>query len=297
LCLAGTSWSFDRASANLKEFCGLSACDNTIRAICSEHGSAMRDWQRNAPTAQAAFRAADGDVEFQTDGTMVNTTDGWREMRLSIFAKRRRGEPLRATKQWQGRDLPKPHVRVIQAAIRTGEQLGPGWWRMAVRLGLSDTSAITALADGARWIWNQLAEHLPGVTGVLDIYHASEHLWGAAHTRFGEGCAEASAWVACRRETLLRSGASGLLGELTGTEWAGLRGYFEAHVDHTGYADRLRRGQSIGSGLVEGACKQVIGRRLKQTGARWKVRRVERMATLCAIQASEQWDAYWQHAG
>ena len=33
--------------------------------------------------------------------------------------------------------------------------------------------------------------------------------------------------------------------------------------------------------------------RLKQTGARWKVRRVERMATLCAVQASGQWDAYW----
>ena len=41
--------------------------------------------------------------------------------------------------------------------------------------------------------------------------------------------------------------------------------------------------------------KQVIGRRLKQTGARWKVRRVERMATLCALQASDQWDTYWRH--
>ena len=293
LCLAGASWSFDRASSNLKEFCGLSACDNTIRAVCHEHGSAMRDWQRDDPHASSAFRAADGDVEFQTDGTMVNTTTGWREMRLSIFARRHRGSPIRGARRWQQRDLPKPHVRVIQAAIRAGEQLGPGWWRMAVRLGLSDTSSITALADGAKWIWNQLAEHLPGVAGVLDIYHASEHLWDAANARLGEGTAQARAWVAVRRETLLRLGASGLLTELRGVAWAGLRGYFEPHVGHTGYADRLRLGQSIGSGLVEGACKQVIGRRLKQTGARWRVRRVERMATLCAVQASDQWDAYW----
>ena len=27
----------------------------------------------------------------------------------------------------------------------------------------------------------------------------------------------------------------------------------------------------------------------------WKVRRVERMATLCAIQVSDQWTTYWQH--
>jgi hypothetical protein len=46
-----------------------------------------RDWQRDVP-ASAAFREASGDVEFQTDGTMVNTTKGWREMWLSIFAKR-----------------------------------------------------------------------------------------------------------------------------------------------------------------------------------------------------------------
>jgi hypothetical protein len=296
VCLAGASWSFDRASANLDEFCGLSVCDNTIRAVCHRHGGAMRDWQRDDPCASAAFRATDGDVEFQTDGTMVNTTNGWREMRLSIFAKRHRCAPARGTRRWQQRDLPKPHAQVIQAAIRTGEQLGPSWWRMAVRLGLSDTGAITALADGAKWIWNQLAEHLPGVAGVLDIYHASAHLGGAAHAHFGEGRAEAGAWVARRREALLRGGAVALLGELAGAEWNGVRGYFEPHAGHTGYAERLRLGQSIGSGLVEGACEQVIGRRLKQTGARWKVRRAERMAALCAVQATDQWTTYWAHA-
>jgi hypothetical protein len=40
----------------------------------------------------------------------------------------------------------------------------------------------------------------------------------------------------------------------------------------------------------------VVGRRLKQTGARWKVRRVERMAALCAVLASDQWETYWASA-
>jgi hypothetical protein len=293
LCLAGASWSFERAAANLKEFCGLAVCDNTIRSVCHDHGGAVRSWQRDDPGASEAFRSAGGDVEFQTDGTMVNTTTGWREMRLSIFAKRHRGEPVVGPLRWQGRELPRPHARVIQAAIRTGDQLGPGWWRMAVRLGLSDTTRITVLADGAKWIWGQVAEHLPGAVGVLDIYHASEHLWAAANRYFGDGTAQARVWVRDSREALLRHGASGLLAELVGAEWAAVRGYFEPHEEHTDYAGRLRTGQSVGSGLVEGACKQVIGRRLKQTGARWKVRRVERMATLCAVQASDQWDTYW----
>jgi hypothetical protein len=296
LSLAGASWSFDRAAANLKEFCGLSVCDNTIRSVCHRHGGALRDWQRDDPRAGAAFRAAAGDVEFQTDGTAVNTTEGWREMRLSIFAKRHRGRPATGPGDWEQRDLPAPHARVIQAGIRTGDQLGPAWRRMAGRLGLRDTAALTAVADGARWIWNQLADHLPGAAGVLDIFHVSEHLWAAANAHFGEGTAGARHWVEGRRATLLTGGAAALLLELAGAAWAEIRRYLEPHGEHTGYAARLATGQAIGSGLVEGACKQVIGRRLKQTGARWKVRRVERMASLCAGLATDQWEAYWANA-
>jgi hypothetical protein len=187
LCLAGASWSFDRAAANLQEFCGLTVCDNVIREACHQHGGLLRPWQREEPAASAAFRVADGDVEFQTDGTMVNSYAGWREMRLSIFAKRRRGKAVTGHEDWQQRKLPAPHVRVIEAGVRNSEQLGPAWRRMAVRLGLRQTADITAIADGARWIWRQLDKHLPGVAGVLDIYHASEQLWAAARQQIGGG--------------------------------------------------------------------------------------------------------------
>jgi hypothetical protein len=54
-------------------------------------------------------------------------------------------------------------------------------------------------------------------------------------------------------------------------------------------------GRSIGNGLVEGACKQVIGRRMRQTGARWRVRQANRMATLCCTLHSDNWDNYCGH--
>jgi hypothetical protein len=293
LCLAGASWSFDRARANLKEFCGLPACDNTIREVCRAHGGAMRDWRRDDPKAAEGFRRADGDVEFQTDGARVNTTGGWREMRLSVFAKRKRGAPASGRGNRERRDLPAPHARVTQAGIRTGDRLGPGWRRMAGRLGVRDASAVAVTADGAKWTWNQAADALPGAAGVLDIYHATEHLWSAGRAVLGEGTGERRGWVEARRAALLRSGASGVLAEMGGAEWSEWRGYFEPHAAHTGHASRLAEGRAIGSGLVEGSCEQVVGRRLEQTGARWKVRRVERMATPCAVQAGDQWDAYW----
>ncbi|MEO2019815.1 MAG: hypothetical protein ABGZ53_36240, partial [Fuerstiella sp.] len=63
--------------------------------------------------------------------------------------------------------------------------------------------------------------------------------------------------------------------------------------EHLNYADQLSDGRSIGSGQIEGACKNLIGRRLKQTGARWRIRRVNRMAGFCALMYSEQWNQYW----
>ena len=75
-----------------------------------------------------------------------------------------------------------------------------------------------------------------------------------------------------------------------------LRGYLSGHRDRLGYAKRLAEGRSIGSGQVEGACKNMIGRRLKQTGAKWRVLRVNRMATLCAVLYGDQWNLYWNTA-
>jgi hypothetical protein len=39
----------------------------------------------------------------------------------------------------------------------------------------------------------------------------------------------------------------------------------------------------------------MIARRLKN-GGRWKVRRVNRMAKLCATIYSDHWDAFWKSA-
>lgn len=71
-----------------------------------------------------------------------------------------------------------------------------------------------------------------------------------------------------------------------------LSNYLEPHAERTRYAQRLAAGRSIGSGLVKGECKS-LGRRLKQTGARWKVRHVDAMSALCGVRRSTLWPAYW----
>ncbi len=257
----------------------------------------MRAWQREATEAARPSREAAGDIEFQTDGACVNTTGGWREVRLAIFAKRRRGEPITDLNDWDDRRMPAPHVRAAMAAIRTGTAPGPQWRRMAGRPGIRRTAEVTALADGAKWIRDEIEKDLPGAAGILDIDHAGEHLHDAAVASCGAGPA-AEAWYERHRRTSLESGATGPVAALESEpgEVSDLIGYLGPHEDHTPYRRRLAEGRSIGSGMVEGACKTAIGKRLKQTGARWKVRRLERMAALGCLHYGDQFESYWTQA-
>ena len=303
ICLAGASWSFDVASARLEELCGLCVSDTTIREVSQVHGAQMLAWQRDCPQAAQAFREADGDHEFTTDGASVNTTSGWREMKLAIFSRRRRGAAA-TPHEWETRSLPAPHVRVAFAAIERSDRFGTRWKQWTRRLGILDPSVVTLLADGAKWIWEEKLTNLRGAEGVLDIYHALQHVCQTANQLHGEGCPEAADWARKARELLLARGWNGIKDLLEQTRRCrpddsarraleALENYLGHHIDHLCYAERLAKGQSIGSGQVEGACKNLIARRLKQTGARWRTRRVNRMAGLCCLIYSNNWIQYW----
>lgn len=302
--LAAASWSYDISSERLEELCGLCMTDNTIREIAQKHGAAMNGWQTSDPRACREFREADGELELTTDGTSVNTKEGWREMKAAIFSKRPEGEAATA-EEWATRTLPAVECRVAFAAIERSDRFGRRWKQWARRLGILDTSNVTVLADGAKWIWEEQQNHLRGASGVLDIFHAVEHIAETSRDLFGAGTDSGSHWLDHGRSVLISEGWTGIKEFIAVTRRTvrspkkresldGLLNYLAAHADHLSYANRLASGLSIGSGQIEGACKNLIGRRLKQTGARWRVRRVNRMAGLCAVMYSEQWNHYWK---
>jgi len=302
VCLTGGRLGFAAAAGMLAACCGWAVSDETIRLACEGQSGRIAEFHA-APAAVAGFAEAAGEVEFQLDGTTVNTVGGWRDMKVGIFARREPGEVATAA-QWDSRKLPGPTARVAFAAIRPIEEFGPRIGAWAARLDLADTAAITTLADGAAWIWNAAAERLPGSGGVLDIYHAAGHIAEAGKKLFGEKTAEAKAFLEGGRGLLLSDGWAGLCDhigatlvkapELSGHAALGeLTGYFAAHTGRLNYAHRLNTGRSIGSGMVEGAAKNLIGKRMKQTGARWVVANADAMAALCSLSYSDHWDLYW----
>lgn len=306
LCLAGASWSYAAASRYLDELSGLKVSPNTVRSVCQREAAGIETWQANDPRASEKYRKTLGQDEFETDGTCVNTQQGWKEMRVGVFAKRLSGEPATAS-QWNTRKLPSPAARVAFAAIEDHETFAARWPQVASRLGIRAGAALNVLADGAHWIWERVDYHFAFARGTLDIFHALEHVSDAAGSLFGEGTAATEQWRGTAREALLAQGWTGIEQVIAQTRPIAVRacqrraldelsGYLRPQSKRLNYAQRLAEGRPIGSGMIEGACKNYIGRRLKQTGARWLVPNANRMATLTALVYADQWTDYWATA-
>lgn len=303
ICLLGGRKSFAEAERLLAECCGWKISDERLRQACQAESTRIAEFRADSPVIAEVFASAAGDVEFQTDAAKVNTIGGWRDMKIGIFARRGRGRPATSA-EWDDRDLPRPTTRFAFAAIESIDDFAPHWGRWADRLGITERTTISVLGDGAEWIWNAATREFGACHQVLDIYHAAEHISDAGKKLFGDKTPAASAWLEQGRGLLLSDGWAGLCDHIGATltknpELAGraalgeLTGYFAGHSERLNYCHRLHTGQSIGSGMVEGAAKNLVGRRLKQTGARWRVENVNKMAELCCLTYSNHWDHYW----
>ncbi|GHT17649.1 hypothetical protein FACS1894189_3940 [Planctomycetales bacterium] len=79
---------------------------------------------------------------------------------------------------------------------------------------------------------------------------------------------------------LVQEYKSGLCDEGQQSAMSSLQNYLFNHRHRLSYSERLFEGRAIGSGVVEGACKNLVGRRLKQTGACWRQGQAEKMTYL-----------------
>jgi hypothetical protein len=301
-CLAGVQQSFAQAEQLLAELAGWQLDDETIRRLCHATAAQAQQEREQRVTAEV-FAQAPGDWELHIDAGKVNTLEGWRDVKAAIFARRQRGAPT-SSADWEQRTLPAPSARAVIAAVEEAALFGERCAGEAQRLQLTDVAALSVLGDGAEWIWNLQERHFGGAGGLLDVYHGREHIADGAKKVFGEGNPATKQQTERGQEALLADGYWGVsewIGAMAGQLPAAGDGaalgstlnYFASHQERLNYALRLRRGQSIGSGLVEGSIKQLINLRMKRTGARWKVGHVGPFVELRALAAGPEWNTFW----
>ena len=186
----------------------------------------------------------------------------YKECNVIAIEKRTQGERV---DRWVG----------AQYGKRTGFERYVG--QTGVKMGQLQADEIVFIADGAKHNWEIQQTTFPGSTGILDFYHAIEHL-GAFCDLYNNRQAGKQAFA--RWRTMLYEGRilqvlqamkAALYTRISDPDEAVKHiNYYKNNRSRMEYDLYRQRGFPVGSGLVEGQCKLVVNRRFKGNGMRWK---------------------------
>jgi hypothetical protein len=167
-----------------------------------------------------------------------------------------------------------------------------------IRRGADHVRQFTIIGDGAAWIWGIASAKFPEATQIVDLYHAREHLHDLARLLEFMLGDQKEAWLAARMEDLDYGYIDGITAAARAYPLVGVKkdeldtalGYFENNAPRMRYHWFRQCGLFVGSGVVEAACKSVLGQRLKLSGMHWTVNGATAIATLRCQQASRPED-------
>ena len=244
-CLSASGSSFAVSARHLQEYCGLEINAELVRRHCEKEAKAMGVWLDKHEGVATAFAEAKGEAEFQTDAGKVNTTTGWRDLKVASFGRR----PLAASarlEDWKTRQLPKPTVQFLVAAIAPIEEFIPQVEKQIDRLTVAVATATTAsaapsatasevadkaprdesvldaawawgtsdpvhcLGDGASWVWRASGELFEDPLDTLDAFHAAETIGKYTRRQYGENTEVKKERYDRGVTLLLRDGAAGM---------------------------------------------------------------------------------------
>jgi len=210
---------------------------------------------------------------------------------------------LRKTPQgWEG-----PVNKQLYATLEGHAALFAWLAKAAARRGYGAKKTLF-LADGARVIWTLQQQYFPKARACLDWIHAVERLWTAGACLYTEGSDALHAWVEGQKAALRAGDVVGVLRTLRAARGAiaktgpGTKGrrerlgrvvkYFARNRHRMNYRAFRRQGFEIGTGVIEGAVRNLVGLRLDGPGMRWGWERAEKVLHLRCILLNGQWDAF-----
>lgn len=222
----------------------------------------------------------------------------WREMKSAIF--------FRLDQRCQSQSGRRMIVEKHYEACRGGpDEFARVVYAEALRRGLNQARRVYVVADGGVWIWNIVEDRFSAAVGVLDFYHASEHLWAVARAMFEEE-EQCRAWVEPLLHSLAHGGESGVVDSLESLQslCASLDReprqsvqrtikYFQNHREHMHYQDVESQGCPKGSGAMESTCSQFQDR-FKRTGQFWTLPGEKNLLMLELARRNDDWDEIWE---
>lgn len=279
--LAGVQGSFYGAPVLLREIGEIKVSRVEVRRITEEVAISAEEALKSQavlPPLEKTDRAY-----ISCDGAMVNTTNGWREIKVGAIYNDAREQ--------------KRYVSLIGKADKFGSVLR----KTGMATGVWKCPEAIFIGDGAQWIRNQARINFPQASQIVDFYHVKEHITECAKKVFGEGTKKAKLWRKRCISAIYTGGPGKTISLLVEKEVIrrkavkGLLRYVRSNAERMRYPQYRAKGWKIGSGPVESACKQIVSQRLKlNAGMRWRVENADAIARLRCIWLSNAWNAFWR---
>lgn len=250
------------------------------------------------------------EAEFPADGKVaVLAADG------GMYRHRSKDEPYKEFKAavmgWLGHSCDDKPLVEGKRYLAHAADIDTMWEHVLTsyhRWGFAQAKTLVCLADGADCYWTRfplLKQSGQELFLILDFYHASEYLSGAARAFHGDS-PEGQAWARRQAKGLKRGGIKQVLKALQELATAADAQHKEdaAAVIRTAhryllerkhllrYKEARRRGFPIGSGMIEGGVRFVGKDRLHDTGMRWSQEGAERILQLRSLDVSGEWDDF-----
>jgi hypothetical protein len=260
-------------------------------------------WRRDAKGRSVAYGTIDA------TGTRQQAKGGGQaEGRMAYVAGIYNPAPVEWL--WPAGQAPPPVQARYLSGLYALAELGPLLRRQAAQVGMEDAEVWVFLTDGGNGLeeFARANFNRPDLVLILDFYHAAsslEKLAKALHPG-DEARAQSQAQAWCR--LLKEEGGAVTLAVLETWDWPPARSaalhkqwletqtYFGNNVHRMEYPEYQAEGWHIGSGVVESACKTVVGQRLKGAGMRWREAGAHALCHVRALYRSEkgQWQAFWK---
>jgi hypothetical protein len=184
------------------------------------------------------------------------------------------------------------------------EEFGAALFELACRCGYQQAAEKLFSADGGPWCWDIRGLYFSEAHGILDWYHASEHVWEAAR-QAGRDASQIQTWGQTALGQLRFEGGAGLVAWLEPelrSRRGGPRAAVQALLDDVrprtelmDYAYYRSRGWPIGTGMMESTCKQLVGIRLKGPGMHWTEAGALAVTALRATDLNHKWNSFWEN--
>lgn len=209
------------------------------------------------------------------------------------------------TRGKEEKNRPRPCNKVVQATLEGKENAAQ---RLKIEIEKRDPTHEkqgAALVDGEHKLRKLIKIYLPWFVIIIDIYHVMEYLWRGAHIFHKEGSEEAANWMTDKLTKLLLGKVEEVIAELNELLKALSKGrkaqlrkiitYLVNGKEHMRYDIYLAKGYPIGSGVIEGACKNLVKDRMEQSGMRWTITGAEAVLNMRSIQINKMTGAYWKY--